>query len=151
MTTYRERLWPSPGLLVALLLLIPATILVFLPVDTTVGVVVAIALYAAVAGVLVMTSPTIAVDASGIRAGSAQLPASALGEASAFRGAEATAERGTRLDARAWLVIRGGIPAVVRLELVDDSDPTPYWLIASRRPERLVEAIDEVRQHTRGR
>lgn len=151
MTIYRERLWPSPALLVALLLLIPATLLVFLPVDTTAGVIVAVALYAGVAGTLLAMSPLVIVDEDGLRAGAAHLPASAVGKVSGFDGPDATAERGIRLDARAWLVIRGGVSPVVRIVVADDTDPTPYWLVSTRRPERFAAAIEELRQRTPGR
>src|SRR5690606_14397052 len=142
MNSYRERLWPSPLLLIALLLIIPATLLVFLPINQLVGLFVAVALYAASAGVLLARSPLITVGTDGITVGAAHLPSDVIGEVTWFDDAEGTAERGVRLDARAWVVIRGGISAVVRIELRDPADPAPYWLIATRRPAGLAEAID---------
>jgi hypothetical protein len=56
-------------------------------------------------------------------------------------GADATAERGTRLDARAWLLIRGWVAPVVKIEVIDEQDPTPYWLVSARRPRELEQAI----------
>nr|WP_284301161.1 DUF3093 family protein [Homoserinibacter gongjuensis] len=50
-------------------------------------------------------------------------------------------ERGVRLHADAWLLIRGWIPDVVRVELDDPQDPTPYWIISSRRADELAAAI----------
>ncbi len=46
-----------------------------------------------------------------------------------------------RLDARAWLLLRGWIPGVVRVRLDDPDDPTPYWLVSSRHPRRLAAAL----------
>ena len=54
---------------------------------------------------------------------------------------EAFAERGPRLDARAYLVIRGWVRDVVRVPIEDPQDPTPYWLLSSRRPNDIVAAI----------
>jgi hypothetical protein len=68
-----------------------------------------------------------------------------VGAASAFTGVHAVAERGPNLDARAWTRFRAGIGAVVRLEIVDDADPTPYWLFSTRRPELLVSALRSAR------
>ena len=46
MILYRERLWPAPWLFLATALVIPASLLVFLPINVTVGIVTAIVLYA---------------------------------------------------------------------------------------------------------
>jgi hypothetical protein len=64
-----------------------------------------------------------------------------VGDTEAFSGDEARLERGQRLDARAWLLIRGWVDPVVRVQLVDERDPTPYWLISTRRPAAVIEAI----------
>ena len=58
---------------------------------------------------------------------------------------EATLERGQRLDARAWLVIRGWVSPVVKIPVTDPVDPAPYWLVSTRRPALLVDAIERAR------
>jgi hypothetical protein len=141
MPQHRERLWPSPWMYVATALVIPAALLTFLPIDPTVGVVVAIGLYAAIVIALVASAPRVEVADGELRAGSARLPLDLVGEVAAFRGEEATLERGRRLDARAWLLIRGWIDPVVRVEVRDDADPTPYWLVSTRSPDALVRSL----------
>jgi hypothetical protein len=79
-------------------------------------------------------------------AGRARLPLANVGPATGYIGVEATAERGPRLDARAWLVIRGWIAPVVKVIVNDDEDPAPYWLISTRNPVALVEAIRKAKQ-----
>jgi hypothetical protein len=49
--------------------------------------------------------------------------------------------RGPDLDARAYLCLRGWIATGVLVELRDTEDPTPYWLVSSRRPAELAAAI----------
>jgi len=122
-------------------LVIPASLLVFLPISPTAGIAVAIGLYLAVLVVLVVTTPTVEVVDGELRAGRARIPLGFVARAAGFRGAEATAERGTRLNARAWLLLRGWIDPVVRIELDDPDDPTPYWLVSTRRPDELVAAL----------
>lgn len=138
---FRERLRPAPWLYVATALVIPASLLVFLPISTTAGIVVAIVLYAAVLVALFVTTPTVTVTPAELRAGRARLPREVIGEVSWATGDEATLERGQRLDARAWLLIRGWISPVVKVALTDPDDPTPYWLISTRRPQELVAAL----------
>ena len=62
-----------------------------------------------------------------------------------MRGAIHDFERGVRLDARAYLLIRGWIPGLVRVELDDPDDPTPYWLVSTRHPVRLAAALSRGR------
>lgn len=59
--------------------------------------------------------------------------------------ADQTAERtGPRADARAHLVLRPYARTAVELTLDDPIDPVPYWLVSSRRPHRLAEAVESV-------
>src|SRR5690606_30777489 len=45
MVLYRERLWPAAWMLIATALVIPASLLVFLPISETAGIAVAVGLY----------------------------------------------------------------------------------------------------------
>jgi Protein of unknown function (DUF3093) len=139
---YRERLWPAPWVFIATALVIPASLLVFLPISTTAGIVCAIVLYGAIVVTLLVTTPAVDVDDALFSAGRARLPRTAIATVTAFTGQEATAQRGTQLDARAWLLLRGWIPGVVRVQLDDPSDPTPYWLVSTRHPAALAEALN---------
>ncbi len=85
-------------------------------------------------------SPVIRINESFSR-GSFEIPLQALGDAEIFTGEEARLERGPRLDARAKLAIRGDIDQVVKIQVVDSEDPTPYILVSTRRPEELVAAL----------
>lgn len=148
---YRERLWPAPWLFISTALVIPASLLVFLPINTEVGIVVAIVLYLGCVALLLLSAPLVEVTATHLVAGKARIPVELIGEAQGFSGTEASLERGQRLDARAYLLIRGWIDPVVRVEVADDNDPTPYWIISTRNPDALVEALSQVRPRTPGR
>jgi hypothetical protein len=141
MSRFRERLTPSWWVYVATALIVPATLLVFLPISFATGVVLAVLFYAAVVVSLLATSPVIEVGDAGLRAGRAFLAAEFVGPASAHRDADAVAERGVRLDARAWLLLRGWISPVARIAVDDPADPVPYWVVSTRRPEELVSAL----------
>lgn len=140
---YRERLWPAWWIYVATALVIPASLLVFLPISPIAGVVSAIVLYAGIVVVLLVTTPVIEVDGRMLRVGRARIERGFLGAVSAHTGEDAFAERGPRLDARAWLALRGWVPGVVRIEIVDPADPTPYWLVSTRRPRELAAALTD--------
>ncbi|NQX10162.1 DUF3093 domain-containing protein [Microbacteriaceae bacterium VKM Ac-2855] len=146
MQLYREKLWPTPWVFVATALVIPASILVFAPINFTAGVFVALGLFAAAVLTLIGLSPVLEVTEDELRAGKAHIPLELVGEPESFTGERAFAQRGPVLDARAYLVLRGWVKDVVRVPLEDPEDPTPYWLISSRRPNDVVAAIQGSRR-----
>lgn len=146
MDLYRERLWATPWLFISTLLIIPAVMLVFAPINFTVGVVLAIVFYVAIVVALIVSAPTLRVTKDELIAGRAHIPLSLTATPSAYTGDAATLERGQRLDARAWLLIRGWIKPVVKVPVADLDDPTPYWLLSTRNPDQLVRVLEEARQ-----
>jgi hypothetical protein len=140
-TVYRERLWAPPALYLATALVIPASLLVFLPINVTTGVLVAIGMEIGVLVLLWALAPVVEVTDTEFRAGRARLPRSAVGAVAGFTGAAATTQRGPALDARAWTLFRGYVSGVVRVEVRDDADPTPYWLVSVRDPQAVAKAL----------
>ncbi|WP_136709792.1 DUF3093 domain-containing protein [Agromyces sp. H66] len=146
MPDYHEKLWPTPWIYLATLLLVPASILVLAPVSMPAGIATGVILYLAVVGSLTITSPVVEVQEGMLRAGRAEISLAHTGEAIPSFDADARVERGTGLDARAFLVIRGWVRPVVRVPITDPADPTPYWLISTRRPNELAAAINGSRR-----
>lgn len=143
MPQFREKVHAAPWVYISTALVIPASLIVFLPINPWVGVGAAVVLYGLIIVTLIVAAPVIEVTATEFRAGRARIERSHLGEAVAFRGNDATLERGQRLDARAWLVIRGWVDPVVKIAITDPDDHTPYWLVSTRRPDELVAALAE--------
>lgn len=143
MESYRERLWPAPWIALVAALAIPASLLTFAPVSVLAGGIVGVVLAAGVIGVAALTAPTISVADGMLRAGTARVALSLVGTTIVARGDDARQARGPLLDARAFLVLRPDVDSVLRVELTDADDPTPYWLLSTRRPEELAAAIAE--------
>lgn len=138
---YNEKLWPNFWMWLVSAGLSSAGILVFAPISMGAGVTAAVVLFVIIAVLLILSTPSITVTGSTLRVGRATIERRFLGSAEAFRGKEATAERGTRLNGLAFLCIRGWIDPVVRIEITDPSDRTPYWLTSTRHPEELLAAL----------
>lgn len=149
MPDYREKLWPTPWIYLASLLLVPASILVLAPVSMPAGIATGVILYLAVIAALSLTAPVIEVDEGMLRAGRAEISLAYTGDAVPAFDEDARIERGTGLDARAFLVIRGWVQPVVKVPITDPSDPAPYWLLSSRRPKELAAAINGSRRPER--
>jgi hypothetical protein len=142
---YRERLSPSPWIYLACALIVPACLLVFAPISWLAGIVSAVLLFGGVCALLYFTSPTLTVQNGEFRAGTAHIPLRFTGAATGYRRERATAARGVDLDARAFLRLRGWVDPVVRVDITDPEDPTPYWLVSTRRPEELIAALESAR------
>lgn len=73
--------------------------------------------------------------------GDAHLPLRFVGTVTVIRPPEKRIALGPKLDPTAFLMHRGWIAPVVRIDLTDPDDPTPYWMVSTRRPEQLVAAL----------
>ena len=127
----------------ALGLVVPATVLIFLPLNVFVGVVSGCVLWISSVAALWVFSPVIVITDEGLRVGTAYLEREFWGQAQAFRGLEARHERGPGAHGLAWLSLRPWIDPVVKIEVSDPEDPTPYWLISSKNPEALLAALSD--------
>lgn len=138
---YRERLLPGPGMFIAWLLLIPAVSLVMTPINRGAAIPTAVVLYLVVAAIFVLTSPTIEVRDGTLTAGRASIPVDLVGTIEALGEESLRASIGQEADARNYLLVRGWIHRGLKLEIVDESDPTPYWIVTSRKPLALAKAL----------
>lgn len=81
-------------------------------------------------------------------AGRAHISLVHVGRVDALDAQQTRAVAGVHADARAYLLLRPYLKRAVRVEITDPADPTPYWLIASRRPHAIVAAIKGVNTTT---
>ncbi len=82
-----------------------------------------------------------------LRAGRAHIALHHLGAATALDAEQAHRLAGRDADARAFLLLRPYLRRAVRIEVDDPADPAPYWLVSTRHPERLVQALTHQRPH----
>jgi len=141
MTTYREVLRPSAWMYLIAFFMVPTLILVLAPWSILLGIVVAVVFYVAVVIAILASAPSIELTDTELRVGKAHIERRYIGAASAYAGSHAVTARGTGLDARAWIFLRGWVNPVVRVDITDPQDPTPYWLFSTRHPEELVAAL----------
>ena len=83
-----------------------------------------------------------------LHAGPAHIGVGHLGAATALDAEAARRLAGPDADARAYLLLRPYLKQAVRVEVADPADPTPYWLVGTRRPETLVSALASLRRIT---
>ena len=145
---YRERQWvPWYWWLMAAFVVVISTATVSLNRGILWVIIPAILLSAIAVWVLLTWSNTVVrveQDSDGTRwltVKEAQLPHDVVARSTAV---PATARRnalGPQLDPAAFIVTHGWVPEHVMLVLDDPEDPTPYWLIGSKDPEKLLAAF----------
>lgn len=138
---YRERLTPSLGFFFAWLLVIPAVWLIMMPINADIGLPVAIGTYVLAAGIFIALSPKIEVRSGELHAGRATISLKFIGALEPLGSDALRLAIGQEADARNYLVVRGWIHVGLKLEITDENDPTPSWIITSRKPLALVDAI----------
>jgi len=84
---------------------------------------------------------TVRVEDEVFHAGRAHIPTAYVGTVTALDEAGTRLVAGRDADARAFLVIRPYLKRSVKVEITDPADPTPYWLVSTRRPSLLAAAL----------
>jgi hypothetical protein len=143
---YAERLgvplrwWVQGTMMVASLWL--AVVVAMPAVAATAVTVVAAAVVAG--GFLAYGAARVVVAGGELRAGRARIPLVHLGPAEALDAEQTKRVAGVDADARAYLLLRPYLKRSVRVTVTDPADPTPYWLVSTRHPERLAAVLSSM-------
>lgn len=74
-------------------------------------------------------------------AGAAHLPAEVIARSAEVPRSAKSAALGRQLDPAAYVVHRAWVGPMVLVVLDDPDDPTPYWLVSCRHPEKVLAAL----------
>ncbi|WP_199253451.1 DUF3093 domain-containing protein [Mycolicibacterium mengxianglii] len=74
-------------------------------------------------------------------AGPAHLPASVISRSAEVPRSAKSAALGRQLDPAAYVLHKAWVGPMILVVLDDPDDPTPYWLVSCRHPERVLSAL----------
>ncbi len=74
-------------------------------------------------------------------AGEAHLPVTAIARSAEIPRSAKSAALGRQLDPAAYVLHRAWVGPMVLVVLDDPDDPTPYWLVSCRHPQRVLSAL----------
>lgn len=80
----------------------------------------------------------VGVSGGELRVGDAHIPLRHIGQVELLDADKKRVALGRELDPAAFVVHRGWVPKVIRVELTDPQDPTPYWVFSVRSGEHLA-------------
>ena len=119
----------------------PAVALVSEPFDIRIGVVVGSLLVLAIWSGLFFLTPVIKVGKTTLTVGKASIPRTLLGKIDVIEKDQIFLERGPRLDPAAYKVFQGTVKTALKIAIKDSDDPTPYWMISTRKPAQLATVL----------
>jgi hypothetical protein len=73
--------------------------------------------------------------------GAAHLPVSVISRSAEVPRSAKSAALGRQLDPAAYVMHRAWVGPMLLVVLDDPDDPTPYWLVSSRHPDRVLSAL----------
>ncbi|MDQ1641032.1 MAG: hypothetical protein QOJ90_383 [Actinomycetota bacterium] len=146
MQAYDERLWPPLWLWIAgWLFALSLSVSFYAALGPVWGLLALLVPGGLVTAGLISAAARVQVSDGQLFAGPAHIGVEFLGPAEALDAGAARAVRGPESDPAGFHLIRGWVPRGVRARVVDPDDPTPYWFVASRHPDRLAAAIEAAR------
>jgi hypothetical protein len=74
-------------------------------------------------------------------AGQAHLPVTVIARSAEIARTAKSAALGRQLDPAAYVLHRAWVGPMILVVLDDPDDPTPYWLVSCRHPERVLSAL----------
>ncbi|QNN52983.1 DUF3093 domain-containing protein [Nocardioides mesophilus] len=133
----------------ALLTMFSAAVLVAFLVATPLWLALSVAgvLFALMAAVFLgYGAARVAVEDGTLYAGRARIGVEHLGVPVALDAPASRRLAGPDADARAYLLLRAYVKRSVLVPVEDPADPTPYWLVSTRHPDRVAAAILAARE-----
>lgn len=147
---YRERVTPKWTSFLPLTLIFPTFWLTFAPIHVAAGFISGVLVTLLVGVLMVANSPMIEIRKGHIRVSKAQIEIKHLGKVEIAPLATRFSERVPNLDARAYLALQNSQKGLVKLEISDRKDPTPYWVFSTKNPEAVVQAVLEAKKSLKG-
>ena len=132
---------PSLGTFAAIFALLPSIAIVSEPFDVRIGLAIGVGAVIAIWALLIFRAPKIELSELELKVGRVAILRNLIGEAEVISKEGIFLERGPNLDPGAYKVFQGSVKTAIKIPITDPEDPTPYWLISTRKPGKLAELL----------
>jgi hypothetical protein len=144
MVIFKEVLRPPIWVLAFIyFLLLSLVIAIWAAFDNNVALVAFITATIAIIYIAIAMRSTITLDGEELRIDRAHIDIKYLGSATVLDSPAMRLLRTRDADPAAYLAIKFWMPKGIKITVVDPRDPTPYWLITSKRGEELAALLDK--------
>ena len=141
MKIYRERVLPSIGNLTLPLLLFISVFVIMLPLNLEFALPLASVFALGLSVLMFLSSPIVVVTDTELIVKGARIERKHLGNVSVVPRDEIFEALGRDLNANAWLSIQASVKGLVKIEITDPEDSSPYWMVSTRQPEVLAKTL----------
>lgn len=141
MKIYRERVLPSVSNLTLPLLLFISVFVIMLPLNLAFALPIALVFALGLAGLMFFSSPIVVVTDTELIVKGARIHRKYLGNVSVVPKEQIFEALGRDLNANAWLSIQASVKGLVKIEITDPKDSSPYWMVSTRQPELLAKTL----------
>ena len=138
---YKERVLPNFGTFAAIFALLPSIAIISEPFDIRIGLVIGVLVVITIWILLLLRAPKIELSQLELKVGRVAISRNLIGEAEIISKDRIFLERGPKLDPGAHKVFQGSVKSAIKIPIADPEDPTPYWLISTRKPDKLAELL----------
>ena len=142
MKIYRERVLPSIGNLTLPLLLFLSVFVIMLPLNLEFALPLASVFALGLSVLMFLSSPIVVVTDTELIVKGARIERKYLGNVSVVPRDEIFEALGRDLNANAWLSIQASVKGLVKIEITDPEDSSPYWMVSTRQPEVLAKTLN---------
>ena len=132
---------PNFGTFAAVFALLPSLTIVSEPFDVRIGLAIGIVVVITIWTLLIFRAPTIELSNLKLKVGRVGIFRNLIGRAEVISKDRIFLERGPNLDPGAHKVFQGSVKTAIKIAILDPEDPTPYWLISTRKPDKLAEHL----------
>lgn len=143
---YHERVIPKVFSLWPVLLMWPTAYLTLLPFNELAAVTLGPIFVVAILVSIWFASPELEVSEAGVSVGEITVPLQFVSKITKIDPSEAFAARGVNLSPGAFTKFQMGVNSLVKIDLNDPDDKTPYWLIATKNPQGVVDVFDTLKR-----
>jgi hypothetical protein len=144
MVIFKEVLRPPIWVLAFIyFLLLSLVIAIWAAFDNNVALVAFITATVAIIYIAIAMRSTITLEGEELRIDRAHIDIKYLGSATVLDSPAMRLLRTRDADPAAYLAIKFWMPKGIKITVVDPRDPTPYWLITSKRGEELAALLDK--------
>jgi len=136
--SYSERVFPGLSFFLATLFAPAALYLIVLAFDDFWALITFVVSEIVIIFLGLFAAPTLSLSSKMLSIGRVSIPTQYVKGITAIEASAQQSEKGPKLNPSAYVRFQVGVKGLLKVELNDPNDPTPYWLISSRNPELVA-------------
>jgi hypothetical protein len=142
--SYSEGVFPGLSFFLATLFAPAALYLIVLAFDEFWALITFVVSELAIIFLGLFAAPTLSLSSKTLSIGNVKIPTQYVKAITVVEASAQQSEKGPKLNPSAYVRFQVGVNGLLKVELNDPNDPTPYWLISSRNPDLVAKRFADL-------